>query len=206
MSNQKVHRVAVFDINGTLYHKSSKEEFFKYVCFKNGYKLLDIYHVIVYKLLGKAHMINQTKFKENFFNYLNDLLPETVQRYAREYWSIEYPQYFNQTLLDRVKELKEENVKIICITGGLDVYIEPLFKDFEVDAFYCTNTVYRDRTYLVDGVACKGKEKLERLCKHFNGEPYRIVEAYSDDPEPILEEAEKAFIITPEGKVEPFDT
>lgn len=205
MPELKEHKVAVFDINGTLYRKSSKEEFFKYVCFKNGYKLLDIYHLITYKLLGKANMINQTKFKENFFNYLNGLLPETVNQYAREYWSIEYPQYFNEELLERVKELKDEGVQIICITGGLDIYIEPLFSQLEVDAFYCTNTVYQNSTYLVDGVACKGDEKLERLGQHFNNEPYRIVEAYSDDPEPILEEAEKAFIIKPEGQIEAFE-
>lgn len=204
MPELKEHKVAVFDINGTLYTKSSKEEFFKYLCFKNGYKLLDIYHLVIYKLLGKARLINQTKFKENFFNYLDGMLPETVGRYAQEYWSVEYPHYFNEELMDRVAQLREENVKIICISGGLDVYIRPLFESLKVDAFYCTNTIYKDETYLVDGFACKGEEKLKRLKKHFGDEPYRIVEAYSDDPEPILEQAEKAFIITPEGEIKPF--
>jgi phosphoserine phosphatase len=204
MTTQQEKRVAVFDINGTLYRKSSKEEFFKYICFKNGYKLLDIYHLLTYKLLGKTHLINQTEFKENFFNYLNGLTPDTVKRYAQEYWSIEYPQYFNGKLLQRVKELKKEGVDIICISGGLDVYMRPLFKFFQVDDFYCTATCYQGGTYLVDGEACKGDVKLERLKYHYGETPYRIVEAYSDDPEPLLEEAEKAFIITPQGEIEPF--
>lgn len=206
MKTQSAHRVAVFDINGTLYRKSSKEEFFKYVCFKNGYKLLDIYHLITYKLLGKTHLINQTEFKENFFNYLNGMPPDTVKRYAQEYWSIEYPQYFNEKLLQRVKELKKDGVQIVCISGGLDVYMRPLFKLFEVDDFYCTATCYEGDTYLVDGEACKGDVKLDRLKHHFGDEPYRIVEAYSDDPEPLLEEAEKAFIIKPAGEIVPFNS
>lgn len=157
-------------------------------------------------MLGKAHLINQTRFKENFFNYLDDIPPETVQRYASEYWSIEYPQYFNQELLQRVKKLKDEGVAVFCISGGLDVYIRPLFRFFEVDEFYCTVTRYQDGTYLIDGKACKGDVKLERLKSHFAEEPYRIVEAYSDDPEPLLEEAENAYIVTPQGKVKPFES
>ncbi|MFP4094922.1 MAG: HAD family hydrolase [Cyclobacteriaceae bacterium] len=126
MADQQAHKVAVFDINGTLYNKSSKEEFFKYVCFKNGYKLLDIYHVIVYKILGKARLVNQTEFKENFFNYLDHLNPETVDKYAREYWSIEYPQYCNEQLMKRVEKLCGQGTQIVCISGGLDVYLAPL--------------------------------------------------------------------------------
>jgi HAD superfamily phosphoserine phosphatase-like hydrolase len=201
MASEAAHKVAVFDINGTLYRKSSKEEFFKYICFKNGYKLLDIYHVFVYKILGKARLINQTEFKENFFNYLDDLRPEEVRKYAGEYWSIEYPQYFNEELMQRVKELKEEDTQIICISGGLDVYLAPLFELLDVDAYYCTKTLYQNNTYKVDGEACKGVEKLKKLKEHFGEEPYRIVEAYSDEPEEILEEAEKAYIIHPEGRV-----
>jgi len=204
MSQQDENRVAVFDINGTLYRKSSKEEFFKFVCFKNGYKLLDIYHVIIYKLLGKARVINQTQFKENFFNYLNKLEPDTVEQYAREYWSIEYPRYFNQELLKRCDELKRDGVKIICITGGLDVYVKPLFELFEADDFYGTNTIYKNGTYLIEGVACKGEEKLRRLNLHFGQAPYRIVEAYSDEEEPILDEAEKAFLVKSDGSIHPY--
>lgn len=204
MAQQQENRVAVFDINGTLYSKSSKEEFFKYICFKNGYKLLDIYHLITYKLLGKANLINQTKFKENFFNYLDGLSPDTVQKYAREYWSIEYPQYFNEQLMKRVKELREEGTQIICISGGLDVYIAALFDSLDVDAYYSTQTTYTNNTYKVVGEACKGQIKIDRLDKHFAGEPYRIVEAYSDDPELILEKAERSYIVNPDGSLELF--
>ncbi len=72
-------KIAVFDINGTLYRKKSKEEFFRFICFRNSYKLADIYHLLLFKLLGSLRLVNQTQFKENFFNYLDDLPPEQVQ-------------------------------------------------------------------------------------------------------------------------------
>lgn len=73
-----------------------------------------------------------------------------------------------------------------------------------MDAFYCTNTSYQNETYKIEGEACKGKEKLKKLQEHFGGEPYRIVEAYSDEPEEILEEAEKAYILKPDGQVREY--
>jgi len=201
MASHEAHKVAVFDINGTLYRKSSKEEFFKFICFKNGYKILDLYNVVLYKLLAKAHLINQKEFKENFFNYLDDLSPDVVEQYAREYWSIEYPRYFNHTLMNRIEQLRRDQVHILCISGGLDVYINPLFDSLKVDGFYCTRSTYLNHTYKIQGQACKGEEKIKRLEEHFQGEPYRLIEAYSDDPEELLDRAERAYLLNGEGEV-----
>lgn len=205
MESENTHQIAVFDINGTLYQKSSKEEFFKYICFKKDYKLLNILQLLIFKLIGKARLINQTEFKENFFNYLDNLPPQQVKKYAREYWSIEFPQYFNKKLMNRVEELRKEGVQIICISGGLDVYMKPLFEDFKVDQHFYTQTTYTNNTYKIKGKACKGKEKIKRLNEHFNGKKYNIVEAYSDDPEDILDHADRAFLVSPEGSISPYN-
>lgn len=194
-------KIAVFDINGTLYHKKSKEEFFRFICYRNSYKLLDMYHLILFKLLGKLRLINQTQFKENFFNYLDGISPKQVERYAREYWSIEYPYYFNDELLQQVEELREEGVKIFCITGGLDVYMTPLFELFPVDEYICTRTRYDDGTYRIVGEACKNEEKINRLREHFDGDNFHIVEAYSDDKEEVLELADRAYLVK-KGRIE----
>lgn len=205
MTNKKKHKVAVFDINGTLYRKSSKEEFFKYICFKKGYKLLNIFQLLVFKIIGKARLINQTEFKENFFNYLDHLPPEKVMQYAREYWSIEYPQYFNEKLLQRVNELRKEGVQIFCISGGLDVYMDALFEQYKtVDHYFCTKTKYTGSTYKIVGEACKGEEKVRRLDEHFKNEPYTIVEAYSDSQEVILDHADKAYLVNSEGDIQVY--
>jgi phosphoserine phosphatase len=194
-------KIAVFDINGTLYTKKSKEEFFRFICFRNSYKLLDIYHLLLFKLLGALRLVNQTQFKENFFNYLDDLPPEQVRQYATEYWSIEYPNYFNQELLKRVDELREEGVKIFCISGGLDVYMEPLYELFPVDAHISTRVQYKNDTYKIVGEACKDEVKIRRLEEYLDGQPYEITEAYSDDEEAILKKAKQAYVVKKDGKV-----
>jgi hypothetical protein len=57
----------------------------------------------------------------------------------------------------------------------------------------------------VQGEACKGTEKLEALRKLLNGEPFSIAESYSDSEEPILDEAQRAFLIK-DGKVTPYQS
>ena len=194
-------KIAVFDINGTLYTKKSKEEFFRFICFRNSYKLVDIYHLLLFKLLGALRLVNQTQFKENFFNYLDRLPPEQVRQYATEYWSIEYPNYFNQELLKRVDELREEGVKIFCISGGLDVYMEPLYELFPVDAHISTRVQYKNDTYKIVGEACKDEVKIRRLEEYLDGQPYEIMEAYSDDEEPILKKAKQAYVVKKDGEI-----
>ena len=197
-------KIAVLDINGTLYNKKSKEEFFRFICFRNSYKLLDIYHLLLFKLLGTLRLVNQTQFKENFFNYLDHLPPEQVRRYAAEYWSIEYPRYFNRELLDQVDALRKQGIKIFCISGGLDVYMEPLYELFPVDGHLSTRVMYKKQTYKIVGEACKEEEKIRRLEEYLKGQPYQIVEAYSDDKEAILERADQAYLVKEGGEIVPL--
>lgn len=196
-------KVAVFDLNKTFYNKSSKDEFFKFVSTKKPHKLAYYFQMMYYKVLLKMHQIRQTEFKENFFNYLDNLPPDKVETYAREFWKQEYPDNFNKEIKERLDKLKQEGVQIFCATGGLEVYVKPLFELYPIDAFFGTKVNYTDNTYLVDGKACKAEEKIARLDEHFKGKSYKIVEAYSDDKEEILDEAEKAFLVK-DGRIVPY--
>lgn len=197
--------IAVFDLNQTVYRKSSKDEFFKYICYKKNYKLLNILQIGLFYAFEKAGLVNQTRFKENFFSYLDGLPPEKVQQYARQFWQVEWEEHFNEQLLKRIHELQEQGVQIIFSTGALDVYVAPLFEHhLPVDAWMATETEYKDDSYQIKGQANKGKEKIRRLDTHFGPKGYRILEAYSDAKEAILREAEKAFLIR-DGKPIPFE-
>lgn len=198
-------KVVVFDLNKTFYNKSSKDEFFKFVSAKKPQKLVYYAQMLYYKLLLKMNQIRQTEFKENFFNYLDNLPPQQVEAYAREFWQQEYPEEFNQEIKQRLDKLKKEGVQVICATGGLEIYVKPLFDElYPIDEFFGTQTHYVDNTYLVDGKACKAEEKIKRLKKHFNGKPFKIVEAYSDSKEDILDHAEKAWLVK-KGKLVPYE-
>ncbi|WP_018477182.1 HAD family hydrolase [Pontibacter roseus] len=202
-NKQNEIKVAVFDLNGTFYNDSSKDEFFKFVSKKKPRKVAYYFQMLYYKLLLKLNQIRQTEFKENFFNYLDNLSPEQVEAYAREFWQQEYPDNFNQEVKERLDKLKQEGVQVYCATGGLELYVNPLFELYPIDGIFGTKANYVDNTYLVDGKACKAEEKLKRLDEHFGGKRYKIVEAFSDSKEEILDEAQKAWLIK-DGKLKRY--
>jgi phosphoserine phosphatase len=196
-------KVIVFDLNGTFYNKSSKDEFFKFVCAKKPQHARYIFEMAYYKLLHKLNQIRHTEFKENFFNYLDNLPPNKVQEYAEEFWAKEFPENFNKTLLSHFDDMKKQDVHIICATGGLEIYVEPLFKLYKIDGFAGTKVRYVNNTYKVIGKACKEEEKLKRISEFYKDQDFRIVEAYSDSKEDILDKAEKAFLVK-DGEIIPY--
>jgi phosphoserine phosphatase len=201
---QEIIKVAVFDLNKTVYRKSSKEEFFKFVCYKRNYKLLNLFQLAFIQLAGKLKLLNKTEFKENFFQYLKGLSPEQVSTYAKQFWEIERQDHFNEPLLEHIKQLRQQGVQIIFSTGGFDVYVGPLFeKIMPVDAWMATRTQYVEETYKIKGKALKDEEKVRRLDEHFAGKPYTIVEAFSDEEEALFKKAEKAFLMK-NGKPVPY--
>ncbi|MCM4159521.1 haloacid dehalogenase-like hydrolase [Antarcticibacterium flavum] len=195
--------VVVFDLNGTFYNRSSKEEFYKFLVSKNPSRLKYLWEMSYYYLQLKLHQIKQTEFKENFFNYLDDIPPPEVKQYAQEFWEREFPQQFNRALLERFDEFRKKGVPLFCATGGFELYVKPLFGIYKIDGFAGTQVSYTGETYKVLGKACKDEEKIRRLELFLKGKPYRIIEAYSDSKEEILDRAEKAFLIK-NGKIIPY--
>lgn len=202
-SKEKPVEVIVFDLNLTFYNKSSKDEFYKFILSKKPRRVTYYFQMLYYKVLLNIHLIRKTEFKENFFNYLDELPPAQVEAYAEEFWKREYPVHFNEKLKTHFDEMKKKGVQLFCATGGLELYVKPLFNLYQVHGFAGTRVNYENKTYLVEGEACKDEEKLKRLDAHFAGTPYILIEAYSDSKEPILDAAEKAFLLE-KGEIKPY--
>lgn len=197
-------KVVIFDLNGTFYNKSSKEEFYKFILKKRPNRLKYVFEMSYYYVKMKLNKIQQTEFKENFFNYLDGLPPAKVEEYAREFWAQEFPEEFNKELKKIFDDLKKSETLLFCATGGFELYVKPLFDLYEIDGLVGTQVEYDGKTYKVIGEACKEEEKIKRIRKLLNGKPFRIVEAYSDSKEVILDKAEKAFLIK-DKKILPYN-
>lgn len=195
MKKENEVKVVIFDLNGTFYNKSSKEEFFKFICKKRPNRVKYVFEMSYYYLKMKLNRIRQTEFKENFFNYLDGLTPTQVEDYAKEFWAQEFPEEFNKELKKLFDDVKKRDALLFCATGGFELYVKPLFDIYKIDGLVGTQVEYDGQTYKVKGKACKEEEKIKRMEKMLKGRPYRIVEAYSDSKEVILDKAETAFLI-----------
>jgi phosphoserine phosphatase len=194
--------IAVFDLNETLYSKASKDEFFKFICFKKPHKLSNAVQIFWWYFLKNNGLASETQFKENFFNYLDGIHPDKVAEYARDFWSIEYPKHFNQAVLDQVTRLQAEGIKCCICSGAMSVYMSPLREFLPMDRYIATKTVYKGGTYKIVGESCNDVHKLTML-REVYGPDVRILEAYSDQDEPMLQVAERAFMVK-DGVITPF--
>ena len=191
-----MQKIVVYDLNKTLYQKSSKDEFFKFVCYKNGYKLIRLAQLGWLKMLGNMRLVSKTDFKENFYNYLKNLDPETVKKYAEQFWNLEYPEFFRNKMLEDIRKFDEQGIKVFVVTGGFEVYTKYLEQILPVQVLG-TRTTYKNGNYSIDGKACNDEEKIRRLDEAL-GE-YELLEAYSDDDEEILHKAKKGFLVDEES-------
>jgi phosphoserine phosphatase len=197
-----VETIAVFDLNQTLYSKPSKDEFFKFVCFKKPHTLWNSLQIAWWYFLKNRGLIGETRFKENFFNYLDGIHPDKVAEYARDFWRMEFPKHFNADVLAEVERLKREGIKCCICSGAMAVYMNPLKEFLPMDRYISTKTVYKGGTYKIVGESCDDTYKLV-LIREVYGDDVRILEAYSDQAEPMLDAAEKPFMVE-NGKIRPY--
>lgn len=193
-----MQEIIVYDLNKTLYKKSSKDEFFKFICYKKGYKLVHLFQIGLLTVVGKLHIFSKTYFKENFYNYLKKIPPEQVKRYAKQFWDLEFPEYFREEMIADILEKDKAGIKIYIVTGGLEVYTKYLEELLPLKVIG-TLTEYENEDYKIIGKTCNDAEKVSRLDAEMDGD-YRILTAYSDDDEEILYEAEKGYFLD-DGKM-----
>ena len=188
-------RVAVFDLNQTLYIPSSKESFYHFLLSKQRSSKIYLVYLRLIKFLGKLRLLSITTFKEDFYRYLDDIPPDELHTLASQFWQQEFPNQFRSDLIKRIRALQDEGVEVLIITGSLDVYTRAVAQVLPIETVISTRSIYIDGKYDIQGIACKGSEKIRRLEEHLGYEPYTVVEAYSDEREAILKIAECGYLI-----------
>ncbi|MCM8569719.1 haloacid dehalogenase-like hydrolase [Gramella jeungdoensis] len=190
-------KIIVYDLNQTLYKKSSKDDFFKFICYKKDYKLIHSLQLAWMYALYSLKLINKTYFKENFYNYLKGIPPHKVEKYAKQFWDIEFPEYFREDMIRDIQTHSRNGIEVYIITGGFEIYTKYMEELLPVKVLG-TLTKYENDNYRIKGVACNNEEKIRRLKEDVKGE-YELLEAYSDDKEEILYHAQKGYYLDEKG-------
>lgn len=186
-------KIIVYDLNQTLYKKSSKDQFFLFLCSQEKRRFLYSFQMGWWYLVYGLKLVSKTYFKEKFYRYLNGFSPREVESYARKFWEREFPQNFRQDMIRDINLYTKNGIQVYIITGGYQIYSKYLENLLPVKVLG-TLTNYKDGSYIIDGKSCNDEEKIRRLKEDINGE-YELLEAYSDDDEAILYHANKGFVL-----------
>lgn len=195
-------KIAVFDFDGTIYKKDSLIEFCKYMYFKSPWRMVFLLLQLMALIAYKMKLLSTTKFKQVFLIYLTGINKEQLRLYVNDFWEKEKGN-FNPEVLHFIEKIKEENIALVAATASPDFMFDDLSQRLGFYKWIATKTLYAGSKYSIEGVNCRGEEKLRRLDMEVDAP--EIVYAFSDnaDDDTLLKKAQKAYLIT-NNKIQEF--
>lgn len=185
-----MRKVALFDFDGTLYPYETfdvlMERLKKHPKYKKNYKKFIIKFAPVYfayklKLVSKLTMQDKAMklYMLSFKGYTKEEIEEFFSDVADDMSG-----NLREALLDKIKELRDENYYIMLISGAFVPLLKALFKEHLFDYIIGTEVRYNDGTYDYKGgiERVHSEKKIEVIRKHFHQQTidWAASHAYSD--------------------------
>ena len=173
----------VFDFDGTIYRGDSSRDFFFY-CIKNQPKTrTKIIPIMWYGLGFVLKIVKKKKFKNHFFSIVSKI--DNLESVVSGFWDA------NEKKIKKWY-LEKKDPSDVVISASPVFLLGDICKRLNVNLI---STIADDKTGLIQGENCHGKEKVRRFRERYPDG--KIDEFYSDlyCDTPLAEMAEKAFIV-----------
>lgn len=188
--------LALFDFDGTITVKDTLLDFAKYV---KGMpiSILIFIRLIPAFILWKSGKLGNQGFKERFLTISFKGLSEShLCSKGNEYGQNRIPQLLRPKALERLDWHREQEHRIIIVSASTDVWLSEWcrFQGFEL---ICSKLEFIDGicTGRLQGINCRGAEKVKRVQAEINTSDYRVIYAYGDSSgdKEMLEFADQKF-------------
>ena len=192
-------KVAIFDIDKTIISGDSMFHLLKYTKTKYPASKLKLPSLFTKLVLFKLGIIDTKKAKEAMFytfNYLNN-------NDLKDFYSSILKEKIFEDAKEKMKVLKSSGYLILLVSASPEAYLkyfeEEEFVDFVIGTkFKCINNKF---TNLMEGLNCKGDEKVARINAYLKENNIAIDKtssmAFSDSlsDTPMLNLVDKAYLI-----------
>ncbi|PZD95868.1 HAD-IB family hydrolase [Paenibacillus sambharensis] len=175
-------KIALFDIDKTVIRHDSMFQFVKYSLRAKPWTAYRLLHIAAYTCLYKLKLMPLQKAKSAYFYAINHFREEDLERfYDTELATGIYPE-----ALAEMEALKRQGYRILLITASPHAYMQYFSKLPAVDDVIGTNLCRVNGRYTsrIEGLNCKGKEKVARLQTYLKDHglviDYEQSRAYSD--------------------------
>lgn len=173
---EKVERLAIFDVDFTLTSKETLAEFYLFVLKKNPKYIKYLPGILSSSLLYGCKIYDERKVKERVIAFINGIEEKDIQRTVKEFYHEVLNKILYKDALDIIKKMKKEGYKIILISASPELYLKELYNIKEVDLvmgskFHCNDGKYVNKMM---GENCKGEEKVRRLKAYLKEENIEV--------------------------------
>lgn len=183
MANLSKPIIAAFDFDGTLTYHDSLLPFLRFVA---GTPLtlwnlfLETPRFVGY-LLGLS---SRQEIKEALMTrFLKGMPQNAIEKLAKNYASTILPTMLRPGALERIQWHKNQGHRCLLISANLDLYLLPWGQSMGFDEVIASRVAYSSDhliTGRLDGLNCRGQEKVRRLIEKEGPKENYLLYAYGD--------------------------
>ncbi|KIL09000.1 UNVERIFIED_ORG: HAD family hydrolase [Clostridium botulinum] len=196
-------KIAIFDIDYTITKKETLMEFFKYYIKKDIRAIRFLPRAIYCGGMYLLKFYDEKMVKEKFLKFIDGISEDELDKIVESFYTEKLSNLLYSDAMDMMKKLKAEGYDIYLISASPEFYINKFYSVKEVDRVIGTKFKFNDGKFLrqMDGINCKGEEKVRRLKEVLKEEKievdfkesYMFSDSLSDKP--LLDLVGKPYLI-----------
>lgn len=203
-----MERLAIFDVDYTITRKETLRELYKYSLKENKKNLIYAPRALFSGLLYILKIYDEKRVKECFLKFIENMSEDDLDGFTKRFYENRFKNILYSDSLDMMRKLKSEGYKIYLISASPEFYLKHLYEMKEIDKIIGTKFYMNEGKFSrkMDGLNCKGEEKVKRLKKVLEEEKievdfeesYMFSDSLSDKP--LLDLVGKPYLINYKGK------
>jgi HAD superfamily hydrolase (TIGR01490 family) len=200
--------LAIFDVDHTLVKCDSLKLFGLFIWRKKGIRIFRFFAFVVSLLRSSVVPKDAGELKASYLKMLCGGMPLIeVRALAREFAESRLRSKLYPQALAWIDWHKTQQHEVVLLSASLNIYLEALAEAVEAKKLICTKLLAESSSLTGDiqGLNCKGQEKLRRLLEEYREEDidWSGSYAYSDSLSdlPILERVGNVVAVNPNSKL-----
>jgi len=194
--NKTIKKLALFDFDGTI---TTKDSFIEFLRFTVGNTRFWLGFALTSPLLAAyfARLYSDHKLKERVLSlfFKNQLESDFLEK-ATTFSLTKIDGFVKQSARDRIRFHKDQNHDIAVVSASCSQWLKPWCDKNKLILISSRMEVINNRiSGKLDGLNCKGQEKVDRIKAVFNLDDYQTIYAYGDSSgdKQMLDLAHEAF-------------
>lgn len=160
-----IEKLAIFDVDYTLTSRETLRQFYYYSLKRYPKNIIYAPRAIVSGLLFVMKIFDEKRTKEAFLKFIHGMDSEKMDELIKDFYENRFKNILYKDGIEMIRKLKSEGYKIYLISASPEFYLNELYEMKEIDKIIGTKFKKDETSYtrFMDGVNCKGEEKINRL-------------------------------------------